>query len=102
MPDELISNISDADLQNVLSDYDFEGYAVIEKVRQPDGRWTVVARKNAANGAPQSANTDDAVQDVEEPEEPEEPQQLQPAGQAQPQPAGQRPATQPQQPAGQQ
>jgi lysozyme len=98
MPDELISNIADADLATVLSDYDFEGYAVVEKAQQPDGRWTVLARKNAANGAPQSADSDDAVQPVEEPEEPEQPQ-APPAGQR-PQPAGQvqQPAGRPQQP----
>ena len=63
MPDEVITGISDANLAGVLDDYDFEGYAIIEKTRRPDGTWTVAARKNAANGAPQSPNSDDAVGD---------------------------------------
>src|SRR5262245_40773192 len=61
MPDEIMTGIADADLPTVLSDYDYEGYAVIEKTKGPDGRWTLIARKNAANGAAQSPVSDDAI-----------------------------------------
>ncbi len=94
MPDEVITDIPDALLKSVLSDYEFEGYAVIEMNRQPDGRWTVAARKNAANGAPQSADSDDAV--VEEPEAPQQPQPPKPQPQQPQPPQPQKP--QPQQP----
>jgi lysozyme len=72
MPDEIITGISDANLAGVLDDYDFEGYAVIEKIKQPDGTWTVAARRNQANGADQSAQDDDAVGD-DEPDAPAPP-----------------------------
>ena len=64
MPGELeetLPNIALADLQTTLGDYEFEGYAVVSVNPQPDGRWTIVARQNAANGAPQTPNSNDAI-----------------------------------------
>lgn len=80
MADEMMLNIADAELATVLDDYDFEGYAVIEKTRQADGRWTVLARKNAANGAEQEPDDDEAVQLDPEPAQEPKPQQPDKAG----------------------
>lgn len=77
MADDVISNIANADLQQELKDLEFEGYGVIEKAQLADGSWTIFIRKNEANGAPQSADDDNATQpDSEVPQAPQPGAQL--------------------------
>jgi lysozyme len=74
MDDNVISGVANADLQQELDDLDFEGYAVIDKQQAQDGMWTIIIRKNGANGADQSADNPDATQTQEQQPEPPPPQ----------------------------
>jgi lysozyme len=77
--DELIRDVTDAQLAQARLDIVDEGYSIIEETKGPTGLWNIQIRKDAANGAPQSAEGDDAVQPQQQPEpEPERPQLSQP------------------------
>jgi lysozyme len=61
---DVVSDVTDDELAQAVKDLAFEGYAIIEMKKGPNGLWTIAIRKNAANGAPQSADDDDAIQSV--------------------------------------
>jgi lysozyme len=71
--DEIIRDVTDAQLDQARKDIEAEGYSIIDEEKGPKGLWTIQIRKDAANGAPQTAEGDDAVQQPQQPQAPQKP-----------------------------
>src|SRR5947207_14928871 len=78
MADDVVTDVTDAELQQAVKDLNFEGYAIIEMKKGANGLWTIAIRKNAANGAPQEPEGHDAVEPV--PVQPQDPPAPPPGG----------------------
>jgi lysozyme len=81
--DDIMRDVLPAELPEVLEDLEFEGYELVEKMMQPNGKLTLHVRKDV--GLEQSATDDDAVADEDDPSPPS-PEQ--PTGQLRLSPAG--------------
>lgn len=53
MVDETIPDISDAQLEQTLSDLELDDYVLVGKTKQDDGRWVLTVRKKASAAPPQ-------------------------------------------------
>ena len=92
--EEFIRDVTDAQLAQARLDIVAEGYSILEETKGANGLWNIEIRKDAANGAPQSADSDDAVQ----PQQPQQPQPQQPPPQQPPPQQPQQPQPQPPKP----